>query len=240
MSGKYSWLFFDLDNTILDFGASSELAFFQIFKNRAISLTDEDYIAYRDINHEMWVEFEKGELSTEEVKHLRWEKFFELKALSLDAQEINAAYFDHIKVNPLWVPGAEEVIHELSKSYNLCIITNGLSEVQESRLALSGLSNLIQHIVISDTIGVAKPSEAFFEFAFKLTGMPMKEEVLVIGDTLTSDIRGGIDYGVDTCWYNYYGADNTTQYHPTYAITKLSELMPILNEVTASCINHKD
>jgi len=225
---RYQWLFFDLDNTILDFGASSKVAFYDIFKARNLEMKPLDYKTYRDINHEVWVEFEKGKLTTDEVKHLRWDKFFELKKLKLDSKEINEAYFEHIKMNPLWISGAEELLTQLNHTYNICIITNGLSEVQHSRLALSGISDLIQHIVISDAIGVAKPAAAFFDYAFKITGEPMKEDVLVIGDTLTSDIRGGIDYGVDTCWYNYYGTENQTQYRPTYQVKNIMELQSLL------------
>lgn len=221
---RYQWLFFDLDNTILDFGASSKVAFFEIFAAKDLKMSSEDYKAYRDINHEMWVEFEKGKLSTEEVKHLRWDKFFELKKLKLNSKEINAAYFEHIKMNPLWISGAEELLIQLVRTHNICIITNGLSEVQHSRLELAGIKELVHHIVISDAIGVAKPAAAFFDYAFKTTGDPMKEDVLVIGDTLTSDIRGGIDYGVDTCWYNYYGTENETQYRPTYEVKNIGEL----------------
>jgi len=221
---KYDWLFLDLDNTILDFDASSKAAFFNIFE----SFTVEDYKLYRAYNHAVWVDFEKGKISKEELKLKRWNDFFDGKKIDHDAKSTNEKYFDHIKMNPVFVEGAEALVKELIKEYSLCIITNGLSEVQNSRLKLSGIADLIEHVVISDTIGVAKPKSEFFDYTFKLIGNPMREDALIIGDTLTSDIRGGLDYDVDTCWFNYFKKDNETTYRPTYEVKDTSELRRLL------------
>jgi len=229
---KYNWLFFDLDNTILDFGASSKEAFFTIFKDTGYNPTPEDYQVYNTINHQIWVDLEKGLITLEELKPRRWKLFFEEKKIDLDPATVNQAYFDYIKEHPAFVSGAEGLIEGLAKSYDLCLVTNGLAEVQYPRLRLSGLDKLFPHIVVSEEIGVAKPKAAFFDHVMELVGHPMKEEILMIGDTLTSDIRGGIDYGLDTCWYNYYGKENTTQYRPTYSISKITELKVVLDEAT--------
>ena len=225
---KYNWLFFDLDNTILDFGASSKEAFFTIFDSTDYVPSLEDYQVYNTINHQVWVNLEKGLLTLEELKTRRWQLFFKEKGIDLDPAVTNQAYFDYIKENPAFVSGAIGLIEGLAKSYDLCLVTNGLAEVQYPRLRLSGLDKLFPHIIVSEEIGVAKPKAAFFDHVMKVVGHPMKEEILMIGDTLTSDIRGGIDYGLDTCWYNYYGQENTTQYRPTYAIKSIKELLGIL------------
>jgi YjjG family noncanonical pyrimidine nucleotidase len=220
----YDWLLFDLDNTLLDFNASSRVAFFSIFPE----LVDGDYVLYREFNHAVWVAFENGHITKEVLKLKRWSDFFEAKGMDADPRQVNDQYFEHIKMHPLYIEGAFQLIKDLLETYRLCIITNGLSEVQTSRLELSGINSLIEHIVISDTIGVAKPEEAFFDHTFELIGRPMREDVLVIGDTLTSDIRGGIEYGTDTCWYNYYKGENETTYRPTYVVKDIQELRRLL------------
>lgn len=221
---KYDWLLLDLDNTILDFNASSKQAFFKIFNN----LGEADYKLYRDFNHAVWLAFENGHITKDVLKVKRWSDFFEAIKIAADPQKTNDLYFDHIKMNPLFIEGAYQLILDLKRKYNLCIVTNGLSEVQNSRLQLSGLKDRIEHIVISDTIGVAKPESAFFDYTFKLIGRPMLEDVLVIGDTLNSDIRGGIAYGVDTCWYNYYREENETTYRATYEVKNINGLRRLL------------
>jgi len=224
----YTWLYFDLDNTILDFSAASKLAFFDIFKELGFTLNQEDYELYSSINHGVWVEFEKGQLGALELRTKRWKLFAEKRDLDLNPTSVNAAYFAHISRNPIYVPGAKSLLDQLSGKYQLALITNGLAEVQNPRLRLTGLDKVFSPIVISEEIGVAKPTEAFFDYVQEQTGHPLAEEVLVIGDSLNSDIRGGINYGFDTCWYNYYRSENMTEYHATYEITEISALLEIL------------
>lgn len=225
---KYTWLYFDLDNTILDFDKSSGFAFYDAFDKHLVSLEAKDYKRYKEINHEVWLELEKGNISPEVLKIKRWEIFLKEMNLKLDPEIINNSYFDHIKYNPLYVEGAKALLAELQGRFNLCLITNGLTEVQIPRLRLTGLDKVFDPVVISQEIGVAKPAAAFFDHIQKLNDSPLKESVLVIGDTLTSDIRGGINYGFDTCWYNYGGIENKTEYHPTYTITEIGNLKNIL------------
>lgn len=225
---KYSWLFFDLDNTLLDFNASSKAAFFSYFDNTDLRLSLEDYDRYRVINHEVWVELELGKISFDELKSKRWQIFSDEKQLGLDALAVNDYYFNHIAANPIYIPSAEQLISKLIGKYKLAIITNGLPEVQLPRLSKTGLDKIFDPIVISQSIGYKKPDEAFFEYAYKKAGEPYKEDVLVIGDSLNSDIRGGIQYGFDTCWYNYYGEDNKSEYHATHEVKNMKELEALL------------
>ena len=230
---KYSWLFFDLDNTLLDFGASSKSAFMDVFKELGHELDDDQYATYQEVNHRVWLELEKGLISSKELKVKRWRMFMEKMDWSYDPEEINSNYFEKLKTNPIFIKGAKELIDDLAIEYRLCLITNGLPEVQTPRLSISGLDKKFDPIVISDVIGVAKPAKAFFDYCQKVTGNPLKEEVLVIGDTLTSDIGGGKGYGYDTCWYNYHKEENQTEYKPLYEITDLNELRTILSNSLA-------
>lgn len=225
---NYTWLFFDLDNTLLDFNASSKSAFFTYFDKTDLGLGLEDYDRYRVINHQVWVELELGKISFEELKSKRWQVFSDEKRLNLNPLEVNNFYFNHIASNPIYIQGAEALISKLIGKYKLAIITNGLPEVQIPRLSKTGLDKIFDPIVISKSIGYAKPDGAFFDYAYNKAGKPYKEDVLVIGDSLNSDIRGGIQYGFDTCWYNYYAEDNKSEYHATHEVTSMMELESLL------------
>lgn len=224
----YTWLYLDLDNTILDFDKASWFAFYDAFDKYMIEMDREKYKRYKAINHEMWVALEKGQIAAEDLVIKRWEIFIEELGLKADPVVINNSYFDHLGYNPIYVEGAKELIPDLASLYNLCLITNGLARVQIPRLKLTGLEKYFKHIVISEEIGVAKPAAAFFDHVQGLTGHPFKDNVLVVGDTLTSDIRGGINYGLDTCWYDHRGEGNATEYKPTYSIASLSALRTLL------------
>jgi len=226
----YTWLYLDLDNTILDFDKASWFAFYDAFDKHMVEMDRAKYKRYKEINHKMWVELEKGNMEPDVLVVKRWELFMDELGLKLDPEIINNSYFDHLGYNPIYVPGAKELIPELSNLYNLCLVTNGLAQVQIPRLRLTGIDKYFKHIVISETIGVAKPAEAFFDHVQNLTEHPMKEDVLVVGDTLTSDIRGGINYGFDTCWFDFRGEGNATEYHPQYTISSLEQLRGLLVE----------
>ena len=117
---------------------------------------------------------------------------------------------------------------QCSKSYNLVIVTNGLASVQNPRFNNSELKKYFSHIVISEEIGFAKPKKEIFDYTFELLGSTTKESSLIIGDNLSSDIKGGSDYGIDTCWINPQKIENKTDIVPTYEITELNELKSIL------------
>ena len=113
-----------------------------------------------------------------ELRTKRWKLFAEKRGLDLNPRSVNAAYFAHISRNPIYVPGAKSLLDQLSGKYQLALITNGLAEVQNPRLQLTGLDKVFSPIVISEEIGVAKPAEAFFEYVQKQTGHPLAEDVL--------------------------------------------------------------
>ena len=127
------------------------------------------------------------------------------------------------------IDGAYEVLQVLSTKSQIAIVTNGLQAVQRSRLAHSKIRGFITELIISEEVGAAKPQAAFFDAAFARCGNPLKRDVLIIGDSLTSDIQGGVDYGIDTCWYNSSGEAQPSGLSITYEIRLLSEIVEILN-----------
>lgn len=229
---KFDYLLFDLDNTLLDFTASSKEAFKAIFKdNHAIDFS-EDYPLYSKFNKIVWEQLEAGKISEKELKPKRWSLFFEAKGLKdHDPEETNQMYFDHIGQNPLFVEGAEEVLGQLKKAnYPMAIVTNGLSEVQWPRLRLSGIVELFDPIVISDEIGYAKPNQRFFQYTFERLGGVDRSRVLMIGDTINSDIKGGNDFGFNTCWFKHKRSMELKEgeSRPEYTISKINELLGIV------------
>lgn len=222
--GKYKWLLFDLDNTILDFTESSRMAFLKVFETFHIDKDIKDVFGlYKDINHKVWREREAGLLSHTELKTKRWKLLFEKLELDNDPLATNNIYFEEIKINPVFVDGAYELLESLKGKQSMMIITNGLSEVQWSRIKLTNLEQYFDHIIISDEVDCAKPDPKFFDLCYDLIGKSNKDSVLVIGDTPMSDIKGGNDYGFHTCWYNHNGLKDDGQ-KPTYNIEKMSDL----------------
>ena len=226
---KFDWLLFDLDNTILDFGKSSKFAFRKLLEEIDSGLNSEElYPIYNEINHKIWEQREAGEISHNDLKWKRWHLFFEQVGIKFDPNKSNDIYFEGIKAFPFFVDHAEEMLQHVKSDFNLMMVTNGLSEVQWPRIRNKNIENYFKHIIISDEIGVAKPQSAFFDHCHALIGDVKKERVLVIGDTLKSDILGGNNYGYTTCWYNYDSKSNETEVQPDFTIDSIKDLSTIL------------
>lgn len=221
---EFEWLLFDLDNTIVDFNASSKEAFVSLMNARGVENATDLYPEYNVINHQVWDEREAGLISHEELKEKRWRLFFDKRNFAFDPLEANNDYFETIKTNPVFINGAKELLSKLQGRFKAMIITNGLSEVQHSRIKILKLKQYFEHIVISDEIGMTKPQQGFFEHCENLMQFKERDKVLVIGDTLKSDIKGGNLFGYKTCWFNYYQKPNETDIIPNYELDNLDEL----------------
>jgi YjjG family noncanonical pyrimidine nucleotidase len=228
-SGEFQWLLFDLDNTLLDFSASSRKSFEKlVFELEIPGQPAELYREYSQINHRLWKKREEGGIGHEELKLKRWELFFEQQNLSFDPTHANERYFQGITENVEFVLYANELLELLQKRYRMMIITNGLSEVQRPRIEISGIGQYFEDIIISDEIGSAKPQHEYFRECHSRMHAPDPKKVLVIGDTLKSDIKGARDFGYRSCWFNhdYLAPDGSNL--PNYEINKLEELNKIL------------
>lgn len=227
---KFEWLLFDLDNTILDFGKSSEHAFEKLLHHINPDFDSEKlYPIYNKINHEIWDAREAGKISHTELKWKRWELFFKEVNIDFDPHDSNEIYFETIKTNAFFVEHAEKMLEQISSEYKSMIVTNGLSEVQWPRIKSTNLENHFDHIVISDEIGVAKPQDAFFEHCQKFIDPEIpKDKILIIGDTLKSDILGGNNFGIKTCWYNHYDSPNQSDIKADYEIESIADFVKIL------------
>ncbi len=199
---KYKWLLFDADNTLFDFDQAETKALEKTFWHTGHAFDINFIDIYRRINKQIWQEFERGEIKQSELKVKRFAMFLEAIGLETDSDAFSQNYLHHLSRASDLIEGADTLLAALARQVEMLIITNGLKEVQRPRLAQSGLEHYFADIIISEEVGSAKPDRRIFDVAFEKMNHPAKEAVLIIGDSLTSDIQGGHDYGIDTCWFN--------------------------------------
>lgn len=225
----YKTLFFDVDDTLLDFGAAEKEALRMLFEEQGSPLTDEIEARYRHINQGLWRAFEEGKLDRDEVVNTRFSLLFKEYGQEVDGTLLERKYRSYLEEGHQLVAGALEVISDLQARYELYIVTNGVSKTQDKRLRKAGLHPLFKGIFVSEDTGYQKPMKEFFDHVFaRVPGLDV-EQALIIGDSLTADIKGGQLAGLDTCWYNPDGKANETDIVPTYEIKTLGDLYRIVN-----------
>jgi 2-haloacid dehalogenase len=225
---RYGWLIFDADGTLFDF-RSGETAALQSTTNRyGMSYSSHLHEVYAAISAELWRRFELGEMSLEQLRVMRFERLFSDLGFDHDPESFNLDFMEALGRQTQLLPGAEEAVRRLSRHCRLLLATNGIAVVQRARFLRSSILQFFEDVVISDEIGVAKPQTAYMEEAFSKMGQPERSEVLMIGDSLRSDIAGGAGFGVDTCWFNPGRLPSDGSPRPTFTITDLSEIDAIV------------
>lgn len=202
---KYKWLIFDADNTLFDYDKAEESALLKTLDDFNINYCDETIIdIYHTINHKLWIQLETGEVKSQaEIKHKRTLQLFTiLGENNSPIEQFANDYLNNLSQNGQLIMHALNVIQTLATTHQLVIMTNGMTQVQKPRFKASPISQYFEHIIISEEINHSKPSAEIFDHAFALMGNPHKHEVIMIGDSLGSDIQGGINYSIDTIWYN--------------------------------------
>ncbi|GAB4246416.1 MAG: YjjG family noncanonical pyrimidine nucleotidase [Saprospiraceae bacterium] len=226
---KYTSIFFDADDTILDFRRSATVALQQTLEEHELPVTEESLEIYHRINHDVWLAFERKEITAPELRLLRFERFLDAIGEYREPELLSRRYLHLLSQSCIFIDGATEVLDELkSRGFRLALITNGLKEVQRPRFANARMEQWFDTIVISDEIGVAKPDKRFFDHAFEQAGQPGVSESLVVGDSLQSDIQGGNSYGVDTAWFNPDNKENLSGHRPKYEVSNYRQLMSLI------------
>ncbi|WP_090633772.1 YjjG family noncanonical pyrimidine nucleotidase [Neobacillus massiliamazoniensis] len=225
---KYKTLFFDVDDTLLDFGAAEKVALRLLFEEQKIPLTTEIETHYKKINQDLWKSFEDGKLTRDVVVNTRFSILFKEYGQEVDGALLEKKYRSYLEEGHEFVNGAFELITDLQHQYDLYIVTNGISKTQDKRLRDSGLFPLFKRIFVSEDTGFQKPMKEFFDYVFARIPNFSAEQALIIGDSLSADIKGGQLAGLDTCWFNPEMKPNKTKLIPTYQIQKLEELYRIL------------
>lgn len=230
MSGavRYSTLLFDLDHTLLDSDASEIAAYAHTMKLIGLPDPDDHFERYLRINHGMWAAVERGELQPAEVRFRRFERFIDEVGIDADPVAMADAFVWGLGAHGDLYDGAREVLTELASRASLAMVTNGLSDVQRARIDRLDLSDYFDAIVISSEVGVTKPRGEIFDITFEQLGSPTKPSAVMIGDSLTSDIRGGSDYGIATCWYNRHGGPAGPDDVVTHEVSKLTDLPSVI------------
>jgi len=222
---KYTWLLFDADDTLFDFARAEAMALKNTLEQTGLAFKPEHVGLYARFNQQVWSEFEQGKLSSQELRTKRFQLFFEGAGLAGDPMTTSPLYLQNLALGTYLLEGADEVVHSLKKHYQLALVTNGLKEVQRPRLQGSSLHDCFEKVFISEEVGAAKPERAYFDRVFENIGNPVREKVLIIGDSLTSDMQGGLNYGIDTCWYNPQNKTSTLSLN--YQIKALQELLSL-------------
>ena len=221
---RYRWLLFDADGTLFDYDRAERTALEQALAQIGVSFDPGHLATYRQINQALWQRVEKGELTPGFVKVRRFELLLAAIQVEHSPAAFSANYLECLANCSELVEDAEVVLGALHSKYRIAILTNGLTVVQRGRLARSVIRHHISDIIISEEIGAAKPAKAFFDTAFARLGHPAKSEVLMIGDSWSSDIQGAVQYGIDACWYNPGRKPRPADYQITREIASLREL----------------
>ncbi len=229
---KYSWLFFDADGTLFDFDAAQENAIEKTFSVLNIPFDDAFHKTYYRINREIWARFEKGEIEQTEIPVQRFKTFFKAIEVQAEPQQASKLYLEYLSHGHQLIDGAERLIKNLKDNFKLLLITNGLKSVQRPRFSNSPITKYFEEIIISEEIGFAKPHKEIFDLTFRKIGNPDKKSVLMIGDNLGSDILGGQNYGIDTCWYNPNNNSSESAIKATFEIESLESLTQILKSTS--------
>jgi 2-haloacid dehalogenase len=225
---RYTHLLFDLDHTLLDSHESERLAYAHTMATIELHDPDAHFERYVSINQEMWTAVEAGDLQPDEVRHLRFERFIAEVAIDADPHAMADAFvFGLGRFGELY-DGAREVLDSLAGLATLAMVTNGLSEVQRARIERLGLGPYFHTVIISSEVGVTKPRPEIFGLAFDGLGRPDPTTALMIGDSLTSDIAGGRNYGIDTCWYNPRQQRRDADEVVTHEVADLAAIEPIV------------
>lgn len=225
----YSILLFDADNTLFNFDAGNRRAFSEVCRICHLPDTDELFHAYEAVNAEMWSAFDRAECTKDFLVVERFRLFLERAGLQADPVQCNKIHLSTLATNTVLLPHALEVCRTLAQTHSLYIVTNAVAAVQKARLAASDLRPYITDAFISEDAGASKPSVAYFDYVFSHIPGITRENCLLIGDSLSSDLQGANNYGIPCCWYNPRGLARPDGMRIDYEIRDLPELLPIVD-----------
>ena len=226
---RYATLLLDLDHTLFDSDTCELAAFEETLRAVGVDEPLRHYKTYVEINRSLWSSVERSEITPEDVRVTRFERLITEIGLDANPEYMADTFVVELGAKGDLYSGAREVLEQLAQQATLAMITNGLSEVQRARIERLDIEQYFDAIVISAEIGASKPGSEIFAATFRALGSPSKDTALMVGDSLTSDIRGGANYGIATCWYNPQGKTADTDARVNHEITRLDQLPAIAN-----------
>lgn len=225
------YLFLDLDDTILDFHKAERIAISKTLRDFGIEPEAAVVERYKQINILHWRMLERGEITREQVKVGRFAALFRELGIDLDPAAVTPVYERYLAMGHYFLPGAEGAVAALSKKYRLFLASNGTSAVQAGRLTSANLYRFFEKVFVSQDIGHNKPSKAYFDACFAQISDFDKSKAMMVGDSLTSDIRGGNNAGIRTCWVNPNHKPRDPDIHVDYEIEVLPQLEALLQTI---------
>ncbi|MDO5563923.1 MAG: YjjG family noncanonical pyrimidine nucleotidase [Eubacteriales bacterium] len=228
-NNKIKNIFIDLDNTILDFAMQEEVSLKKTFCKINLPFTKENIDEYYKINYKMWRLLEQNLIKREDIFENRFLLFFKEINFDFDPIEAERIYEHFLGEGHFLVHNSLKLIKEIYLDYDLYIATNGIKHIQDRRIDSSKIRKYFKKIFISDEIGFSKPDKRFFEACFKQIKNFKNEETIIVGDSLTSDIQGGINSNIKTVWLNKNNMKNDTTIKPDFEIRNIYELKDILH-----------
>ena len=217
---KYYCVLFDADNTLLDFDAAENKALADTLREYGIEPDAETVQTYRTINEELWRQLEKGQIRRDKLMGERFTRFLKAVNAAGNGVEMNKFYLDQLSTHPdLTSPNVLDVLRELSEVATLAVVTNGFDRVQSRRVRESGILDFVEDVFVSEKMDSEKPNRKIFDAALRALGVENREHVLMVGDSLSSDVQGGVNH-----------AENPGKVVPTYEISSLEELYPLVME----------
>ena len=229
MSTRYDVLLCDADNTIFDFGKAEENAFAEACARMGLEADADMLATYSRINEALWRLFEQGGITQSALRVRRFEQFLEaIGQAELDAQAMAQAFVEALGRQSVPIDGAIDALRRWSRLLPVIIVTNGIARVQHGRMDGSEARHYIRGMVISEEVGAAKPDPRMIEAGMAAAGVSDRSRVLMLGDSLSSDIAAAANAGVDACWYNPQGKANESGLPIAYTIRSLDEVDAIL------------
>ncbi len=224
---KYDIILLDADDTLFDFEKSEDRALREMFSLYGIPDTDENIRQYQTINEDLWRRFERAEITKSYLLDNRFALFFQSAGITADGVKANNDYLDRLADQHFLLPGAAALCRNLKEiGCSLYLATNGVTRVQKKRLADSEIREWSDGIFVSEEAGAQKPQKEYFDYVFKKIGVPDKSRVLMVGDSLSSDIKGAVAYGIASCWLNR--KNGQTDLPITAAVTRVEDIFQVV------------
>lgn len=226
-------VFLDLDNTILDFSKAEHVSLTRTFLDLNIEPTPELIKLYSKINLMQWEQLERGEIGREEILTRRFVPFFEAVGIEADSLKAECIYEEYLCQSSFMIEGAAELLEALYNDYDLYVASNGIGFVQERRLNGAGIKKYFKEVFISEDLGFNKPDKRFFQRCFEAAPQISHDRCVIVGDSLTSDIQGGINAEIPTVWFNPRKNPGREDIVPDYEIAELAQLPGLLRNIFA-------
>jgi len=217
----------DIDNTLLDFNKCATFAIKSGFEDFNIEFSDSIFPVFKEINDKLWLQVEQKTLTKPELHKIRWKLIFNELGIEKDGVEFEKVFVNYVHESHIPVDGALDLLQYLSAKYSVYAASNASLKQQINRLTKANMIKYVKDIFVSDEIGFPKPSGEFFDICLSRIAPLKKEELVMIGDSLTADIDGGTKYGIATCWFNHDKEEVPADLKADYIVDSLSDIKNI-------------